>query len=519
MEKGQEQDGSKKKIPKGVIVLAVLTALVAVAYGWGVFYFHNRFLMGTVIGQVDASAKTVEELERQVADYFLKVIEQKEDGAALEEDLLGSEISLAYADPDRLRSILGSQNFWLWFLPRKASYEMEEMLSYDEAALKERVQALQGFQKDFVVEPADARISEYTREEGFRIVPEVQGNKLNFQKTLSAVQSAVGRMEKTVDLEAAGCYESPKVTSEDEELVKTLDILKKYAELTITYQFGDVTEILDGNIISGWLEIHGDRVDIDTEKVKEFVASLRKNHDTIFHSRTFLTTYGKEITIKGGDYGWWMDSEQETKELEEMIRGGESGERTPVYHQTAACYGALDYGDTYVEINLTAQHLFLYVEGELKLETDFVSGNISRGNGTPTGVYGITYKERNATLRGENYATPVKWWMPFNGNVGMHDASWRASFGSNIYQTNGSHGCINLPSKMAEEIYSLVSKGTPVIVYELPGTEPRPVVPAPGVPETGPSVPEVEPVVPEAPPVIPEAVPTASAASEARDAA
>jgi len=49
--------------------------------------------------------------------------------------------------------------------------------------------------------------------------------------------------------------------------------------------------------------------------------------------------------------------------------------------------------------------------------------------------------------------------------VGMHDASWRSSFGANIYLTNGSHGCVNLPSKKAEVIYGYVEQGEPVIVY------------------------------------------------------
>ena len=90
---------------------------------------------------------------------------------------------------------------------------------------------------------------------------------------------------------------------------------------------------------------------------------------------------------------------------------------------------------------------------------------MSKGYGTPVGIYGITYKERDATLRGEGYASPVSYWIPFNGNVGMHDASWRGSFGGEIYLRGGSHGCVNLPVKKAEKIYEYVEKGEPVIVY------------------------------------------------------
>ena len=105
------------------------------------------------------------------------------------------------------------------------------------------------------------------------------------------------------------------------------------------------------------------------------------------------------------------------------------------------------------------------------IESDFVSGNVARDFDTPTGAYGITYTQKDATLRGENYETPVSYWMPFAGNVGMHDAYWRSSFGGSIYKTAGSHGCINLPPSAAKVIFENVSKNYPVLVYELPGTE------------------------------------------------
>ena len=118
---------------------------------------------------------------------------------------------------------------------------------------------------------------------------------------------------------------------------------------------------------------------------------------------------------------------------------------------TANSHGKNDYGDSYVEINLTAQHMFLYKDGKLVIDSDFVSGNVSKNNATPTGAYGVTYTEKNATLRGENYETPVTYWMPFAGNVGMHDAYWRSEFGGSIYKYAGSHGCINLPPEVADK--------------------------------------------------------------------
>jgi len=120
---------------------------------------------------------------------------------------------------------------------------------------------------------------------------------------------------------------------------------------------------------------------------------------------------------------------------------------------------------------LTAQHLFFYKDGQLVVESDLVSGNIKKEYGTPVGTYPIQYRQRNATLVGEDYETPVSYWMPFNGNIGLHDAPWRKDFGKDIYMTNGSHGCINLPPSVAKTIYEGIARGVGVYVYEVPGTE------------------------------------------------
>ena len=60
---------------------------------------------------------------------------------------------------------------------------------------------------------------------------------------------------------------------------------------------------------------------------------------------------------------------------------------------------------------------------------------------------------------------PVDVFMPFNGGIGIHDASWRKTFGGNIYLTNGSHGCINTPPDLAHKIFANIKASTPIICY------------------------------------------------------
>ena len=115
-----------------------------------------------------------------------------------------------------------------------------------------------------------------------------------------------------------------------------------------------------------------------------------------------------------------------------------------------------------IVINIEEQKLRYYVKGKVVFETDIVSGQNGR---TPKGTYSILNKARNVTLVGEDYETVVRYWMPFIGrNYGIHDASWRSRFGGTIYKYNGSHGCVNVSSKAAAELYNMVEVGTPVII-------------------------------------------------------
>lgn len=494
--------------------LWILAALIAtpflvllIVYIAGLGRYQSCFLNGTLIDDMDVSGMTVSELEEEIGKYSLRVIERQADGSTAEEEILGSEIGLAYLSTEPLEAVLQGQNRYLWFLKRDADYRTEVPLSYDEAVLVEKIDELKGFQKDFVEEPADAYITDYVPGSGFELAAERRGNRLNRAKTIEAIKAAVDSLAEQVDLDAAGCYEEPKVTSEDAGLKGAYEKLQNYVNTVVTYRFGDEQETLDADTVADWIVRKGSRVSLDQELVREYVNSLRKKYDTVFHKRQFLTSYGTEVTIDRGDYGWWMDVDQETEELMGVLERGESGERTPVYKQTAASYDMPDYGDSYVEINLSAQHLFLYQNGVCVLESDFVSGNPSRGNDTPPGIYGITYKERDATLNGATYSTPVSFWMPFNNNVGMHDATWRSEFGRNIYMTNGSHGCVNLPYSVAQEIYGYVEKNTPVICYYLPGTEQEPLPEVPVEPEPELGQPGGAPAVPGQPETVSEPQP------------
>lgn len=454
------------------ILLGFLIPVVGL-YFFLSFYYSNHFFYHTVINGINASNKTEKQVEEainaEVSSYELTL----EGRNGLKDKITGENIGLHPVYDSSIKDLLDKQIGFAWPVSFFKSYdrEIDTMLELDEYSLDKLLDKLVFFKEENVVEPVNARISEYG-ENGYTIIPEEPGAKINKEKLLKAVKEAVLSLEPVLSIEDTGSYETAEITSQNKKLNRALKKLNKIAGAKITYQFGDATEVLDGKKISEWLTVTDDyEVVLDTEGIKEFVDYIGKTYNSFGRVRTFKTSYGDVIKVKGGDYGWWLNRGQEVKELTELIQNGEQVVKQPAYYQTAQQYGEDDIGDTYVEVNLTAQHLFFYKEGKLILESDFVSGNVSKDWATPVGTYPIQYKENDATLNGEDYSTPVKYWMPFNGNIGFHDAPWRSEFGKNIYLTNGSHGCINLPPKAAKKMFENISRGVAVVVYELPGTE------------------------------------------------
>ena len=172
------------------------------------------------------------------------------------------------------------------------------------------------------------------------------------------------------------------------------------------------------------------------------------------------------VNLEGGIYGWKIDQEAETEALFENISSGRRLMREPAYIQKAASRAGNEIGNTYVEINITRQHLWFYKDGMLIVQGPVVTGNPNRGNATVTGTYMLNYKQEGVVLTGPGYAAGVQFWMPFYGNMGIHDAKWRSEFGGEIYKKNGTHGCVNAPYYLAKTIYKYIEAGVPVICYK-----------------------------------------------------
>ena len=122
---------------------------------------------------------------------------------------------------------------------------------------------------------------------------------------------------------------------------------------------------------------------------------------------------------------------------------------------------------SFVLVDISEQTIWYYQNGKQKLKSDVVTGTRGR-TPTPTGTFKVRSKLRNINLVGPTWSSHVSYWMAFKGSsYGLHDASWRTSgqFSNHkTYLSNGSHGCVNLRPSTAASLYSMVKRGTTVII-------------------------------------------------------
>ena len=339
-----------------------------------------------------------------------------------------------------------------------------------------------------VTKTKDASIDLSTNE--FKIIPEVYGNNIDYDKLTEKISSLIAQGQFSMEYTASDFYKQPEITSDSEEIKELQNVYKEYLDSKVTYQFGSqevkipaedlekmynfefidsVSTDADGSEKKSEKEL---KVTVNEDAVREYVEGLAREYNTLGMTRTFTSLSGNKISVSGGDYGYAISMDNETEQLIKDLESGKEVKREPKWLMTGFTeYSQTDdIGDTYVEISISKQHLWYFKDGKKIVDCDVVTGNQNQYD-TPKGTYGLTYKERDAVLKGSNadgssYESPVSYWMPFYGNYGMHDAPWRSSFGGTIYQGGGSHGCVNMPVASAKKLFNnLANQGVPIIVY------------------------------------------------------
>lgn len=389
---------------KVLICGTVIACIFGLVYAGGAFYYKDKFFKGTKINGVSCENLTAREAEEKIEDKIEDYSLEITFKNGEKEIINGKEISYEYLSDGKIQEHLENQNPFLWTSGffKEHDYEVGEAITFDDTKLQEKLNTFACMQEENMIPPKDAYIA--FENNSFVIKPEEAGSTLDKALLTEKLLTSVKESKNTFSAEEAGVYVLPTVTDKDETLKHQQEVWNGCAAVTVTYTFGDKKEVLDGMTVKDWMTYD------ENGNYAENLGVLQQ------HIRDYVQTLGEKYNTIG------------TKRTLTSTYTGE-----PVT----------------------------------------VSGTYNdKSRRTPSGIYSLAYKQRNQVLRPApnpdgtyDYESPVSYWMPFNGGIGLHDANWRGRFGGNIYRNSGSHGCINLPVSFAGKFYESIEAGCPIVCF------------------------------------------------------
>ena len=459
-----------------IIPCAILGVLLAVYLG-GVVFFYNMFMPGTTLDGQDVSLRSAADVAAEKGDA-LAGYQTHVTGDGVDLEISSNQIDLAYDGNAYASSAIAETNPWTWpaAIANDRSISVESTVVFDRDAL---LALFEPFKKESAESVASlgGKVVSFDAERGvFGLDPSITAQYLNDDAIVDALTAGFVAQQPTIELGVE------QLSDTDDELHATADAanaLLGAAGSTLTLD-GETAGELTSDVIAGWVVVSDDlKVSLDNDAAAAWINEAVGNLNTIGSERTFTRADGKKVTVSGGSYGWKVD---EAGAAEALLAAVESG--TPQVidvdfesrGQVVPDEGGRDWGNRYIDIDLSEQHVRLYGDdGSVIWESDCVSGDPYQDYDTPTGVNAINGNmQRDATLRGldyngdgePDYISYVSYWMPFVDNlVALHDADWRGSFGGTIYMGNGSHGCVNLPVGKAAELYDMIKVGDVVVTH------------------------------------------------------
>lgn len=465
---------------KPVLICGIVVLVLLIVYLAGMLYYNDKFLNGTMVNGSDVGGMTLQkandQLSKKVNGQSLKLIFN--DGQS--EVLQSAQLGVSYNKDNSLNQLMKNQNKWAWFIGffKNEKNTLTDLIQISDENLTNGIASMEHAKEENQIAPTDAYIQ--YKDGSFSIIEETLGSKFNIEELVKNIKVALSEGKQQLDVTKANGYVKPHVYKDDQDLNNQLKAANEYCLSAITYTTSKGKEIaLDGSTLITWLSKQDDGSytkdeSVFKEKLTAFVKELASQYNSIGVTRTFTGKDGQSHTVSGGTYGFRVSTDSEVSALLKMINENKSeNNRIPEHTGQLPSGENGGLGTTYLEINITKQHLWFVKDGSVVLESDFVSGKESDPTRlTPSGTYYIYNKERNRVLRGTKqpngkyeYESPVSYWMPFNKGIGLHDASWRSTFGRDIYINSGSHGCINLPTGFAGSLYSQIYVNLPVVVY------------------------------------------------------
>ena len=457
-----------KKTQKGQvlnIVVLICIVIIFLIFLLTRVFIKDTFKYSTIINGIDCSFLSINDAEKKLEKTMNNTTITMLFAEDKEYTCLGAYFDIQVNDTNSLKGALSEQKD-----TDKSEYIMTDLYKIDEKKAKKYLESLAVFANDNSnKEPKNAYLEWDDTKQEYYIEKETYGNKLTIENAYNYLLNSLKSGQTVIDFREVTDI-TPKITSNSVALKEQMKDINDTLKTTIEYELYD-GEIyrLDAKTMKDWVTKNDEgEYSIDIKKnATKFVDKLAKKAKYQLTSTQFNATGLGTISVPFGRATYaTINKEKEIERLTKQLESKKSAKLEVIYDSLP------DYLNinTYVELDLSRQNVWMYVNGECVVDSPCVTGNVATGYSTPAGIYYLTYKTMNATLEGYNadgstYSSPVTYWMPFNGGIGFHDASWRYSFGGNIYMTNGSHGCVNLPYWAASTIYSYIDTSIPIIIY------------------------------------------------------
>lgn len=491
----------KMKLTKNGKLAVIVIAFIVVVFMGCSIYYNNKFYPHTYIGNINVSGMTKEEAKNYIKDYlkdYILKIKGRNEG---ELDIESSTIDLK-ADFENVVDECFEQNHQgITFMNILISthYENNADIQYNEEKVKQLINTsylITGSDKYKIEAPVNSRVEYDKKKKSGVIVKEDQGNQINQKKIYKILDKHIKNLSITVDLDQESAYIIPSITSDSQIVQKQLKTYNQYLLNWIEWDMGENHyETITPNHIKNWIVIKDDgSVDIDKEKLSEWIEKFCLKYKTVGITRSFKSHTGAMIEVSGGDYGWQMNYDQtlddayraiidDTKHelIENYINNPSNKNKKALTVQLEPVYknkGAkMDYDNpendwdtsSYSEVDIAEQMVYVFKNGEVVYSAKCVTGLPSDPTrATRLGCWYIKDKKEDYVLVGDDYRTPTKYWIRITwtgiGYHYMNRSDW-ANWSPEIYKTRGSHGCVNLQLEDVKNIYNLVKMRDMVFIH------------------------------------------------------
>lgn len=457
--------------------------LLAVIYMAGVFAFAGRYPPRTEAGGVSVGFMTPAEasLALSLRTSSERVTFRSKDGR--EETLSYGDLGITRPSENRLVLDSAPSSFrWILYLIKPLSYDLDSSLAYNDETLQTGLEKLSAVKLGTTM-PRDSEVVKL--DDGtYAITAEVEGNAIDISRLAAAVRTCLDGGNAVIDINAEGCYFEPGLARTDSGLLALVNMMSVPQNMKVMLDAGGgLIEQMDQALIKPCFTVENNQAAMDPAGIDAAVMALAEKYDTYGTSRQFVTSSGKTVTVSPMsetigpcDFGGWlMDQDAMGKLLSEKLAAGEDCTIEIPWKYKGCDRGELnDFGTTYLEISLPEQHMWLYDNGQLLVDTDVVTGKGSDPSmTTPPGIYKTTDFYTEWTMRGSYGTAFCHYFMRLTlDGVGVHDSK-RSVWGGDVYWNNGSHGCINTPYDKVKPIFEFLynrqytgeMRHTPVIVW------------------------------------------------------